>query len=112
MTGAAFATYVEEVLAPTLQPGEVVLRDNLSAHEGERERVAIEGRGARLEYLPPYSPDLNPIEKCWSKVKTAPRAAKARPWDALLDALCHALRAVSPEDAAAWFAHGGYTVNP
>lgn len=112
MTGAAFETYVEEVLAPTLRPGEVVLMDNLSAHKGERVRVAIEGRGARLEYLPPYSPDLNPIEKCWSKVKTAVRAAKARTWDALLDALCNALRAVSPEDAAAWFAHCGYTVNP
>lgn len=112
MTGAAFETYVEGVLAPTLRPGEVVLMDNLSAHKGERVRAAIEGRGARLEYLPPYSPDRNPIEKCWSKVKAALRAAKARTFDALLDALRDALRDVSSEDAAAWFAHCGYAVKP
>jgi transposase len=112
MTGAAFETYVEHVLAPTLQRGEIVLMDNLSAHKGYRVRALIEARRAHLEYLPPYSPDWNPIEKCWSKVKTALRAAKARTFGELLDALSNALRAVSPDDAAAWFAHCGYTVNP
>ena len=75
-------------------------------------RALIEARGARLEYLPPYSSDWNPIEECWSKVKTALRAAKARIFGDLLDALGDALRAVSPNDAAAWFAHCGYTVKP
>src|SRR5262249_58075896 len=65
MTGDAFETYVERVLAPILKPGEIVLMDNLSAHKGIRVRAAIEARGARLEDLPPYSPDLNPIEQCW-----------------------------------------------
>jgi transposase len=112
MTGAAFATYVEHILAPTLRPREIVLMDNLSAHKGVTVRALIEARGARLEYLPPYSPDWNPMEECWSKVKTALRTAKARTLDELLDALCDALRAVSHDDAAAWFAHCGYTVNP
>jgi transposase len=112
MTGAAFATYVEHILAPTLRPGEIVLMDNLSAHKGVIVPALIEARGARLEYLPPYSPDWNPMEECWSKVKTALRTAKARTFDELLDALGDALRAVSPDDAAAWFAHCGYTVNP
>jgi transposase len=112
MTGAAFETYVEHILAPTLRPKEIVLMDNLSAHKGPKVRALIEARGARLEYLPPYSSDWNPIEECWSKVKTALRAAKARTFEELLDALGDALRAVSPDDAAAWFAHCGYTVNP
>jgi transposase len=86
--------------------------DNLSAHKGSQVRGLIEARGARLEYLPPYSPDWNPIEECWSKVKTALRAAKARTLNGLLDALGDALRAVSPDDAAAWFAHCGYAVKP
>jgi transposase len=112
MTGVAFETYVEHILAPTLRPKEIVLMDNLSAHKGPKVRALIEARGARLEYLPPYSPDWNPIEKCWSKVKAALRAVKARTLDELVDALGDALRAVSHEDAAAWFAHCGYTVNP
>jgi len=86
--------------------------DNLSAHKGPKIRALIEARGARLEYLPPYSPDWNPIEECWSKVKTALRAAKARTLDELVNALGDALRAVSPDDAAAWFAHCGDTVKP
>ena len=112
MTGAAFETYVEHILAPTLRPKEIVLMDNLSAHKGPKIRALIEARGARLEYLPPYSPDWNPIEECWSKVKTALRAAKARTLDELVNALGDALRAVSPDDAAAWFAHCGDTVKP
>jgi transposase len=112
MTGNAFETYVEHVLAPTLKPGEIVLMDNLSAHKGLQVRAAIEARGARLEYLPPYSSDWNPIEKCWSKVKAALRRAKPRSLDELLDALAKALRSVSREDVAGWFTHCGYPVKP
>jgi transposase len=86
--------------------------DNLSAHKGEPIRRLIETQGARVHFLPPYSPDLNPIELCWAKVKTALRAAKARTFDALVDALCDALRAINPTDVIAWFAHCGYAVNP
>ncbi len=112
MTSNAFEAYVEHILAPTLKPGEIVLMDNLTAHKGAHVRVAIEARGATLEYLPPYSPDLNPIEKCWSKVKAALRGAKPRTLDDLLNILADALRSVSPQDVADWFTHCGYPVNP
>jgi transposase len=108
---AAFEDYVERCLAPALRPGDVVLMDNLSAHTGDAVGEAIRGRGAGLVFLPPYSPDLSPIEKCWSKVKAALRAAKARTFEALLDALGAALRAIDPSDVAAWWKHCGYTVN-
>lgn len=108
MDALTFTTYLEKVLAPTLRPGDIVLMDNLSAHKGEPVRQLIAARGARLEFLPPYSPDLNPIEQCWSKVKTALRAAKARTLAALLVALTQALHAVTRHDAQAWFAHCGY----
>jgi len=111
MTGLAFETYVEQVLLPTLHPGDLVLIDNLSAHKPDAIRTQIEQRGARLHFLPPYSPDLNPIELCWSKVKTALRSAKARTLEALVEALGDALRAINPADVRAWFAHCGYTVN-
>jgi transposase len=108
MDTLAFEVYVQQVLAPTLRRGDVVLIDNLAAHQSEATRRAIEARGARLEFLPPYSPDLNPIEPCWAKVKEALRTAKARTWEDLLNALGEALLAVTPEDALAWFAHCGY----
>lgn len=108
MDTLAFDTYVQQVLAPTLRAGDIVLVDNLSAHKGERARTAIEAREAHLEFLPPYSPDLNPIEKCWAKVKQALRAAKARTWDELVGAVCDALLTVTPQEATAWFAHCGY----
>jgi transposase len=108
MNTVGFETYVEQILAPTLQTGDWVLLDNLSVHKGSTVRSMIEARGARLIFLPPYSPDLNPIELCWAKVKTALRAAKARTWDALVDALAKALRSVSPDDVRAWFIHCGY----
>jgi transposase len=111
LNGLAFETYVEQVLAPSLQSGDVVVIDNLSAHKGVVIRAAIEARGARMVFLPPYSPDLNPIEKCWAKVKTALRAAKAQTFDALVDAVCTALHAITFDDAAAWFAHCGYAIN-
>lgn len=109
-SGNAFETYVEQVLVPALAAGDVVLIDNLSAHKGDPIRKLIEGRGAKLHFLPPYSSDWNPIELCWSKVKTALRNAKARTFDALVDALCEALQAINPSDVLAWFAHCGYAV--
>lgn len=108
--GLVFRAYVKEVLAPTLSEGEVVVMDNLSAHKVKGVRELIEARGARLIYLPPYSPDLNPIEKCWSKIKTYLRAAKARTREALEGALREALELVTAKDAAGWFASCGYPV--
>jgi transposase len=108
MTTLAFETYVEDVLAPTLQRGEILLLDNLSAHKGGSAQATLEARGVQVVFLPPYSPDLNPIELCWAKVKQALRAAKARTWDALVDALCEALLSVSRTDVLAWFTHCGY----
>lgn len=110
-SGNAFETYVEQVLVPALKAGDLVLIDNLSAHKGDSIGKLIEGCGAQLHFLPPYSSDWNPIELCWSKVKTALRKAKARTFEALLDALCDALRAINPADVLAWFAHCGYAVN-
>ncbi len=108
MDGAAFEVYIGQALVPTLRPGDVVLIDNLSFHQAPRIRQLIEAVGAQLEFLPPYSPDLNPIELCWSKLKLALRAAKARTFEALLEALADAFASVSEHDIAAWFAHCGY----
>jgi transposase len=108
MTTIAFETYVETQLAPTLRRGDIVIADNLSSHKSTAARRAIEARGAQLVFLPPYSPDFNPIELGWAKVKQALCAAKARTWDALIDALSAALHAISSDDAWAWFAHCGY----
>ncbi len=109
--GAVFLAYVREILCPTLEAGDVVVMDNLKAHKVAGVREAIEARGARVEYLPPYSPDLNPIEKCWSKVKTYLRKAKARTREALEAALREALLTITQADARAWFAHCGYPVH-
>ena len=111
MTGDAFQVYVDQVLAPTLRPGDVVLIDNLSSHKDAAVAARIEARGARLIFLPPYSPDFNPIEQCWAKIKTALRKAKARTGEALSDAFAIALNSISARDARAWFAHCGYTVH-
>jgi transposase len=107
MDRVAFELYVEQVLVPTLRRGDIVLIDNLPPHKGLHTRQLIEAQGACLEFLPPYSPDFNPIELCWSKIKTALRAAKARTFDALLDALASAFGSVSHSDVEAWFAHCG-----
>jgi transposase len=109
--GVVFLTYVREVLSPTLSEGDIVVMDNLKAHKVAGVREAIEARGARLQYLPPYSPDLNPIEKCWSKVKTYLRKVKARTREALEAALKEALLQVTAADALAWFTHCGYPVH-
>ncbi len=108
MNTLTFETYVETQLCPTLNPEDIVVLDNLSAHKSARISQLIAARGARLEYLPPYSSDYNPIELCWATVKAALRTAKARSLDALIEALATALQAVSAQDAQAWFAHCGY----
>ena len=103
-----FLTYVEQVLCPRLRPGQVVVMDNLSAHKNPAVRERIEQVGARLLYLPPYSPDFNPIEKCWAKIKEHLRTAKARLLDILDQAITAAIATISPQNAAAWFQHSGY----
>jgi transposase len=87
-----------------------VLLDNLGAHKTERARELIESRGARVWYLPPYSPDLNPIEEAFSKIKALLKMAAARTKEALIEAMAGALAAVTPEDARGWFAHSGYVL--
>ena len=107
---AVFQAYLERVLCPKLQAGDVVVMDNLSPHKSNRVRSLIETAGAQLLYLPPYSPDLNPIEKAWAKLKQLLRTAKARTADRLQQAVAQALRAITPENAAAWFRHCGYGI--
>ena len=106
----AFATFVEQVLQPQLQPGDVVVMDNLSSHKGARVRQAIEQAGARVRFLPPYSPDLNPIEKMWSKVKALLRAAAQRTVPGLWDAICDAWKKVTASDCRGFFASCGIRV--
>lgn len=110
VNGAKFRTFVEETLGPTLVAGDVVVMDNLPAHKVKGIAEAIEGRGAQLVFLPPYSPDLSPIELCWSKVKTYLRQAKARSKESLEVALEQALETVTPSDAQGWFRHCGYSL--
>ncbi len=99
-----FLAYVEQVLSPVLKSGDVVvMMDNLSSHKVDGVREAIEKAEAELLYLPPYSPDLNPIEKAWAKLKQLLRSAKARSKDALDQAITEALKRISPDDAKAWF---------
>lgn len=98
-----FLTYLEQVLCPQLRPGDVVVMDNLSSHKVKGVREKIEAAGATLLYLPPYSPDLNPIEKAWAKLKQLLRAAKARTKEALDLAITQSLPLLTDQDAAAWF---------
>jgi transposase len=107
-TGEVFEAYLERVLAPELRPGQIVVMDNLSAHKGSRIRQLIEQRGCELLYLPPYSPDLNPIEEAFSKVKGMLRRTEARNREALIEAMGVALSAISSRDARGFFAHRGY----
>jgi len=109
-TAAVFEAYVEEVLAPSLQPGRLVLMDNLSAHKGERIRELVEERGCELLYLPPYSPDLNPIEEAFSKIKGILRKVEARSREALIEAIGRALGAITSRDTKGFFEHCGYRV--
>jgi transposase len=103
-----FETYLERVLAPTLRRNQVVVMDKLSAHKGGRVKELIEQRGCELIYLPPYSPDLNPIEEAFSKIKGLLRKAEARSREALLEAIGAALSALSSQDARGFFEHCGY----
>lgn len=103
-----FRAYTSAVLVPTLHPGDIVVLDNLSSHKAPDIRQRIENAGAELWYLPPYSPDLNPIELMWSKVKTHLRTAAARTEEALYTAIAQALETVTIQDATAWFAHSKY----
>jgi transposase len=107
-TKAVFEAYVERVLAPALKPEQIVVMDNLSAHKGGRVRELIEGRGCELVYLPPYSPDLNPIEEAFAKIKALLRRAGARTRGALIEAMGGALDAVTASDARGFFEHRGY----
>lgn len=111
MTTDRFVGYIRHVLGPTLRPGQIVVMDNLSAHHARAARTAIEARGAQVRFLPPYSPDFNPIEEAFSKVKQALRRAEPRTDDALRDATWNAFDSITPHDAAGWFGHGGYTTN-
>lgn len=104
----AFEAFVREVLAPTLVPGQVVVLDNLSVHQGAAIRAAIEAAGCALLFLPPYSPDFAPIEQAFAKLKAALRRAGARTREALEAAIAAALAAITVRDAAGWFAHCGY----
>jgi transposase len=103
-----FRAYVEHVLVPTLRPGDIVILDNLSAHKDVEARKRIEAAGATLMPLPPYSPDFNPIERMWSKIKEHLRHTKARTQQTLEQAIAHALAKVTPQDARAWFNASGY----
>ena len=108
--GDIFLAYLEQVLCPQLQPGDVVVMDNLSAHKVRGVGELITACGAELLYLPPYSPDFNPIEPCWSKIKLILRTLKARTAEALQQAVAQALAAITPDNARGWFAHCGYGI--
>jgi transposase len=103
-----FEVYVEHFLAPSLREGQVVVLDRLGAHRTQKVRELIEARGADLVFLPSYSPELNPIEEAFSKIKALVRKEGARVREALVEAIGRALAAVTPEDAAGWFDHAGY----
>jgi transposase len=103
-----FLAYLEHVLCPKLKPGQIVVMDNLSSHKVAGVRELIHAVGAELFYLPPYSPDFNPIEKCWSKLKQKLRSLKARTLDALEMAIQQAIPDISQHNAQAWFKHCGY----
>lgn len=107
-----FSTYLEQVLAPTLRPGQVVLLDNLSAHTSPRAQEIVAACGGTLVYLPPYSPDYSPIELAFAQLKAALRRAAARTRDALEEAIASALRQISAADARAFFEHCGYRFPP
>ena len=111
VNGTTFYGYIQQCVVPTLKPGDVLFMDNLSAHKVAGLEALIRSCGAQVMYLPPYSPDFNPIELAWSKVKTILRRLKARTFPVLIEALRLALLAITPEDIHAWFSHCGYALN-
>lgn len=106
--GAAFEVYIKQVLCPQLRAGQVVILDRLNVHKNQRVREAIEAKGCTLLFLPGYSPDLNPIELAFSKLKTWVRQVEARTREALDDAIAAALKTVTLQDVIGWFTHAGY----
>jgi len=108
--GNLFRGYLEQCVLPELRAGDILFMDNLSAHKVAGIEALVQARGAHLIYLPPYSPDFNPIELLWSKVKTSLRRLKARTFDTLVEALGEALLAITPQDIRGWFAHCGYAI--
>lgn len=112
MTGDLFVAYVEQVLVPTLKAGDVVLLDNLSAHKRAEARAAVEAAGCSLIFLPPYSPDLNPIENAYSKLKAMLRRAKVRTVEGLRSFLFAAVADFEPQECANFFEHCGYSATP
>lgn len=110
-SGPVFVAYVEQVLVPTLREGQVVVLDNLAAHKIAAAREAIEAAGARMVFQPPYSPDFNPIEECWSKLKGIIRGKEPRTIPDLDAAIADAAGRVTRSDAIGWFQHAGYQIN-
>ena len=108
MDGPCFRAYIEQFVVPTLRPGDIVVMDNLPSHKVAGIREAIEAAGAELRYLPPYSPDLNPIEQFFAKLKALLRKAAARSIDALVAAIADALTAISPQECQNYLANQGY----
>jgi transposase len=104
-----FEIYIEQILAPNLEPGQMVIMDNLRIHKGNKVRQLIEARGCQVLFLPAYSPDLSPIEEAFSKIKAILRRIGARTREALQEALEYALTTVSASDASGWFSHCGYS---
>ena len=110
VNGEKFKAYLQELLAPKLRPGDIVVMDNLRAHKVEGVKEIIETAGATVLYLPPYSPDLNPIEQMWSKIKAFLRKLKARTVQDLYNAIPKAFAAVTSDDSRGWFKCAGYSV--
>jgi putative transposase len=108
INGERFLVYIEQVLLPTLSPGDIVIMDNLGSHKAKAVRQAIRSVGARLIFLPKYSPDLNPIEKFFAKLKHSLRKAAARSLDAICDAIAQILETVSPKECKNYFTEAGY----
>ena len=106
--GEVFLAYIDNVLGPELQPGDLVVLDNLGAHKDRRVRAAVEQRGAKLVFLPPYSPDFNPIELAWAKLKWFLKLAGARTKEGVDAAIAMVMDIISPEEAQAWIRHCGY----
>ena len=107
---AAFVTYIEQVLCPTLKPGDIVVMDNLSVHKSPEVQRLVQAVGAEVRFLPAYSPDLNPIEKMWSKIKNSLRSLEARTPAQLDEAISVAFSKVTAKDAMGWFASCGYSI--
>lgn len=108
---AVLSAFVPQVLIPTLVPGDIVVMDNLSVHKVRQIRALIEAAGAEVWYLPPYSPDLSPIEPCWSKLKSGLRSLAARNREALDEAITQAFGTITAGDAQGWFRHCGYSLH-